>query len=234
MTTDQKDLVPTNNVNQVIQLAITQGADIDRLEKLLELQERYEANEAKKAYHKAMASFKANPPSIFKDRHVRFQTAKGVTEYDHATLANVCRTINSELSKYGLSASWKTFQDEQLVSVTCCITHELGHQERTTLSAGRDESGGKNAIQALGSTVSYLERYTLLSITGLATDDMDNDGGDIRETITPEQVANIEALMQEVGADLNRFLEYYKIEDLADIPAEKYERVIKDIERKRQ
>ena len=35
----------------VISQAISSGADLDKLEKLLALQERWEANEAKKAYH---------------------------------------------------------------------------------------------------------------------------------------------------------------------------------------
>ena len=39
-----------------------------------------------------------------------------------------------------------------------------------------DTSGGKNNIQAMGSAVSYLERYTLLAITGLSTKEMDDDG----------------------------------------------------------
>jgi hypothetical protein len=58
------------------------NVDIDKLAKLLDIQERWEANEAKKAYVEAMAAFKASPPTIYKDRHVKY----GNTEYDHASL----------------------------------------------------------------------------------------------------------------------------------------------------
>jgi len=159
----------------MISLAISKGADLDKLEKLLTLQERWEANEAKKAYNMAMSEFKANPPKINKDKDVSFTTTKGKTSYSHASLANVTDKISQELSKHGLSASWMTKQEGN-VAVTCKITHSKGHSEETTLSAPSDVSGSKNPIQAIGSTVTYLERYTLLALTGLATYDMDDDG----------------------------------------------------------
>lgn len=161
----------------IICQAITGGADLEKLEKLLELQERWEANEAKKAYNHAMAAFKAHPPDIEKDKKVEFKTSVGMMRYNHASLANVTEKINASLSRYGLSASWITAQSPNgVISVTCKITHDLGHSETTTLSAGPDGSGSKNSIQAIGSTISYLERYTLLALTGLATHEMDDDG----------------------------------------------------------
>jgi hypothetical protein len=51
----------------------------------------------------------------------------------------------------------------------------MGHSERTTLSATADTSGSKNSIQAIGSTVTYLQRYTLLAAVGLAAGG-DDDG----------------------------------------------------------
>jgi len=152
------------------------GIDVDKLAKLFEIQEKWDAEQARKAYHVAMADFKANPPEILKDRHVKFTTSKGTTEYDHATLWNITKTINESLSKYGFSATWETGQDNGAVKVTCKLTHVLGHCEQTTLSAPPDKSGGKNDIQAVGSAVSYLQRYTLLAATGLTTQDMDDDG----------------------------------------------------------
>jgi hypothetical protein len=170
----QELTVIDTNVNspaELIRAAVAGKADLQQLKELLAIQRDYEANEARKAYHKAMAAFKANPPKIEKDR----QVAYGNTKYSHASLANVTEKISVELSKYGLSASWTT-KTNGVVSVTCKITHELGHSEETTLSAASDTSGSKNAIQAIGSTITYLERYTLLALTGLATYDQDDDG----------------------------------------------------------
>ena len=168
---------PVSPLATAAQLCQTnEGMDVGKLKELLELQERWEATQAKKAYMEAMTAFKATPPEILKDRHVNYQTSKGITDYNHASLANVTSTINLELSKHGLTASWITSQDNGSVKVTCKITHVQGHSEITCLSAAPDATGSKNAIQSIGSTVTYLQRYTLLALTGLATHDQDDDG----------------------------------------------------------
>lgn len=160
---------------ELINIAITKNADLERLEKLLILREKWDANEARKAYHVAMAEFKANSPQILKDRKVKYSTDKGTVGYTHASLYNVTEKINKELSRHGLSSSWIT-QHNGNIAVTCKITHVKGHSEQTSLSAPADTSGAKNAIQAIGSTITYLERYTLLALTGLATYGQDDDG----------------------------------------------------------
>lgn len=212
--------VPRMGPSALIELAISKGADLDKLEKLLTLQERYEATEARKAYNKAIAEFKANPPKIDKDRDVAY----GNTKYSHASLGNVTEKINSELSKYGLSASWSTKQNGS-VSVTCKITHVRGHSEETTLSAASDTSGSKNAIQAIGSTITYLERYTLLALTGLATYDQDDDGiaaGPAVEYITDKQRSELLDMAVDAKADMPKFMAYLKVEDLSKLPRSEF------------
>ena len=175
IVSEEKAVVSTGGPSALIQMAINSGADLEKLKSLLDLQEKWEAIEARKAYNSAMSEFKANPPKIDKDREVSFKTDRGQVNYHHATLGNVTEKINSELSKYGLSAGWLIKQNGS-ISVTCRITHVKGHSEETTLSAPADNSGSKNTIQAIGSTVTYLSRYTLLSLFGLATFDQDDDG----------------------------------------------------------
>ena len=161
---------------EMMQMALKGGVDPAQLKELFAVQKDWEANEARKAYHVAMTDFKANPPEISKDKKVNYKTKQGgVVKYAHASLANVVKQINVALSKQGLSASWRTQQNGKIV-VTCRIAHVLGHYEETSLAAESDTSGSKNPIQAISSTVSYLERYTLLALTGLATYDQDNDG----------------------------------------------------------
>ncbi|MEW6022821.1 MAG: ERF family protein [Pseudomonadota bacterium] len=157
----------------LLRYALENGADLDRLEKLMELQQRYEENEARKAYVNAMAEFKLNPPQIVKDKLVQFSG----TSYTHATLGNVTSAIVEGLAKHGFSHRWDTEQQGANVSVTCTITHRKGHSERTTLSAAKDDSGKKNNIQQMASAITYLQRYTLLAATGLATHDQVDDDG---------------------------------------------------------
>lgn len=206
---------PAKTPAELIQIAVTSGADLEQLEKLMNLQERWEANEARKAYHKAMSAFKENPPKIDKDKNVGYNTAKGNVKYSHASLYNVVDKITAELSKHGLSASWRTKQNGT-IAVTCIITHVLGHSEEVTLSANADTTGAKNDIQAMGSTITYLERYTLLAATGLATFDQDNDGRGVSvEKLDENKLKIIKDLL--AGTDETKFLAYMNVEKIEDI-----------------
>lgn len=158
---------------QLLQIATQQGADIEKLSQLMALQERWEANEARKAFTVAMAEFKSNPPAILKSKQVNIP---GGARFAHATLADVCDGVCAALSQHGLSHKWETAQANDQISVTCTITHRLGHKESVTLTASPDDSGKKNGIQQIASTVTYLQRYTLMAATGLAAKDMDDDG----------------------------------------------------------
>ena len=209
----------------MIQAAIQGGADLDKLAQLLELQERWEANEARKAYNKAMAAFKANPPKIIKDRRVGYKSKGQFVGYQHASLANVTEAISSALSKHGLSASWTTEQNGAVV-VRCKITHEMGHFEETSLSAPADTTGSKNSIQAIGSTITYLERYTLLALTGLATYDMDDDGMTTEPVLSVKQVAEIADLLKKTGSDEKKFCAYMNVDSVKDILASDYGRAM--------
>ena len=173
---------------QMLQVAVEQNADLEKMQKLMDLHERWEANQARKAYVKAMAAFKAEPHEIVKDTHVNFGTQKGATDYYHATLGQVCEVVGVGLAPHGLAHNWKTAQNEKgLITVTCVITHEEGHREEVSLSAMPDTSGSKNAIQALGSAVTYLERYTLMAATGLAAAGQDDDGAEAGDKPVPEE-----------------------------------------------
>lgn len=203
-----QEITPMTMLNMLVQ----QGAEPDKLAQMMELQERWEANNARKAYVAAINEFRSNPPDIYKDKKVSFDTQKGKTEYSHAKLDSVTKILGEALSKYGLSYAWKTEQGEGgVVKVTCIITHVLGHSESTSLQASPDQSGGKNNIQAVGSTVSYLERYTLLALTGMATKDMDDDGNSAGiAKITQDQANEIHAKITDNKLDMDRFLKWLK------------------------
>lgn len=207
----------------MMELAIKEKASPEQIEKMMELQERWEKNEARKAYHVGMAAFKAAPPRIDKDASVKY----GQTAYKHATLANVTEKINKALSGHGLSAAWQTEQKEKQIAVTCKITHILGHSESTTLEAPADSSGAKNTIQAIGSTVTYLQRYTILSLTGLATSEMDDDGAATEaEYISGTQLVTINEYFDSLNVDVPKFKEFMDVEDIGKILASDYNKAV--------
>lgn len=161
----------------LLQLAVEQGADLDRLERLMALQERWEQNEARKAFVDAMAAFKAEPLTIYKRKRVGYETRDGdFVGYSHAELSDVCEVLVPAMGRHGLSHSWDVRQESGRVYVTCTVTHRLGHSTSVTMDAAPDSSGKKNAVQQIASAVTYLQRYTVLAVTGMATTGMDDDG----------------------------------------------------------
>lgn len=178
---------PAATPSDLLRYAMEQKADPAYLRELLLLQREWESDQAKKAFVQAMASFKAQTIKIEKDKHVSFTTQKGTTSYDHATIGNVVGVIVSAMAPFGLSHRWITEQKDGRVIVTCEIRHARGHAETTALMASPDDSGGKNSIQAIASTVTYLQRYTLLAATGLATSDQEDDDGEGPKTDERQQ-----------------------------------------------
>lgn len=217
---------------QMLQIAVAKGVDTEQIKALMDLQREWKADKARDAFHAAMNAFRSETLTIVKSKPVAF----GTTAYKHATLAGIVDVAAPALSKHGLSHRWETSQEGGAITVSCVITHQLGHSERTTLTAAPDTSGGKNSIQAIGSTVSYLQRYTFTAITGLAAKDQDDDArssGD-DDNITDKQAADLEALITEVAANKIAFLKTCKVERIEDLPASKYAGAVARLEAKRK
>ena len=152
------------------------GAGLEQIEKMMDLLERNERHEAEKAYNEALAAFKAKNIRIVKRKLVDFPSKGGRTSYKHAELDDVVQAVGPELSDHGFAWSWKTHQAGRDITVVCTLRHRLGHAETVQLTAQPDETGGKNAIQAIISTTTYLMRHTLKQITGVAEAGEDDDG----------------------------------------------------------
>lgn len=157
---------------QLIQMAVQNGGAIEQLEKLMELQERWEEKEARKAYFDSLTQFQSQMPIIEKKKTVAFNQ----TNYKYAPLDDIMEQIRPSLKANGLTVRWEQEQKDNDIIVTCIITHKLGHSERVRLSGNPDVSGKKNSVQSIASTVTYLRRYTVTGALGIATADEDFDG----------------------------------------------------------
>ena len=165
--------VQQNSPVAMMMQALSAGVTVEQMQGMLAVQKEWEANEARKAYVVAMAQFKKDPPEIFKRKNVAFAG----TSYNHATLGDVTTQIVNGLAEHGISHRWDTKQAGGKITVTCILTHNMGHSESTSLEASPDNSGKKNDIQQMASSVTYLQRYTLLAASGLATKDVEDDDG---------------------------------------------------------
>jgi len=184
--------LPTSEAAVLLQVisrvAADKDIDLDRVERLFAMHEKITAKQAEKDFIEAMAKFKETAPRIMKTKLVGFahRDGEGNTSYRHATLGAVCQAAVVGLGAVGISHRWDLATADGKIAVTCVLTHLGGHSTKTTLSGAADASGKKNAIQQVASTITYLERYTLLAATGLATEDQDDDGqGSHEEDDTP-------------------------------------------------
>jgi len=166
-------------MHPLVQVAVATGqVDPATMRELLAVQRDWEAGEARKSYVRDMALVKADlPPVLARD-------ATGHTN-NYTSLAHLTDTVTGPLAARGFAIHYDTAQDQR-VAVTCRITHHLGHSEAVTLSAPPDKGPGRSEVQAIGSTITYLRRYTLAAALGLATADMDDaDEGRPEDKINP-------------------------------------------------
>src|SRR6185437_11789428 len=158
----------------LIQTAVSMGAGVETLRELFALKKEVEADEARKAFNEAFSAFKMEAVHVVKNVTYKDGPLKGKR---HADLFAVVDAVTPALSKHGLSMSWKLSKDEKdWLEVTCTVRHAMGHSESVSMGSEPDTGPARNAIQARASAKTYLERYTALSILGLAAEDMDDDG----------------------------------------------------------
>lgn len=206
----------------------------ERVNQAFEFYQRVKQEKAREAFNAAMAEARAEIPPILKNRKVDFTSAKGRTNYKHEDLAGIAEIVDPILGKHGLSYRFRTTAElNEPVRVTCIVSHRLGYAEENTLPGPRDESGNKNSIQAIGSTITYLQRYTLKAALGLSSAH-DDDGrraemkqGDIDPlaTIDEKQQAEIKSLLEATNTNVGKFLDFAKAETVSDILAKDFTRL---------
>ena len=167
--------IQKSNPINLLEIAVTKGADIGQLKELMDLQERWEKREAKKEFLSAISNFQSIVPVIKKGKTAKINSSKGFFSYKYADLGSISQSIKKALKECGLSYRWEFEESNNKLKCHCYVSHLAGHTEITTMEAGKDSSGSKNDIQQTGSTQTYLQRYTLIGALGLSTAEEDND-----------------------------------------------------------
>lgn len=180
---EARDLTPRQLQGDVVQVgggtlmevigraAADPNTDVDKLERLLGMYERITAQQAKAAFTAALAALQPTLPTI----EERGKTDK--TTY--AKWEDINDAIRQLLHAQGFALNFRVARTESSVAVTGILSHQDGHSEETTLDLPVDTGPGRNAVQAVGSSVSYGKRYAalaLLNITSRAPSDADDDG----------------------------------------------------------
>lgn len=223
------DVAPASSLTpmQMAYQLISNGADLGSVKEMLAMSRELAAEQARQAFDAAMSAAKSEITPVIKN-------ATGHNSKKYADFAAIAKAVDPIISRHGLSYRFRTKQDDR-IHVTCILAHEAGHSEETTLAGPPDATGSKNAIQAIGSTLTYLQRYTLVQALGLAASE-DDDGASAGNamTISEEQLKKLQTLASEVGGDVAKLCGHFKIDSLPDLPIARFAEAVGIMELKRQ
>lgn len=176
-------------------LATNKDVDVDKLEKILNMQERIIDKEAEQLFNQAMARVQAEMPVIEK------KAKNDQTHSFYATLGDVISTITPVFTKHGFSVSFNTKQSQLgdgFIKVIAYVSHSAGHTREYQHDLPIDDKGIKgnvNKIELHGraSAISYGQRYLLCLIFNLATGtDIDGNKPEaVSQGITEETLKKI-------------------------------------------
>lgn len=202
----------------VIERVVTDpNASMDKLERMLAMKEQMDRSAAERSFAAAFAAASAEFPPIPLN-------GKGHNGKPYATLKDIIALTRPVLSSHGLSLNFD-IQTGDKVRVTARLSHRDGHVQTTTMDLPADNSGSKNAVQAVGSTQTYGQRYTAQAILGLSLgEDTEDDGAGAGKgsTITAEQFIALRGLLDQSGSDEGRFLKFFKVEHLEELPLARF------------
>lgn len=209
-----QDVVPQDPIMALMsKFASNDSISPEKAKMLLDIyvdgQRRMQEMQDERAFADAMADFKKNPPKIIKNRVARAEKdGRLLYTYNFADLDAYATAIMAGLAERGITWSFPFTEANEKITVSCILRYGLYTHEPTTMTAGPDNTGGKNAIQAKASTISYLERYTLCGASGFTAAMPDSDGkppksdAPQKETIPDDKVDEwIEALQQAPDID---------------------------------
>jgi len=202
------------------------------MEKLVNLYERLEDRKAHAQFNADFAAFKAECPAIKKTEQVAFGAVGSKTQYTLAPLDGICATVDPILQRHGFAYSWDSEVQEGLMRVSCTLTHSAGDSRASSFSCPFTTKAGMSDQQKYASALTYGKRQSLTSVLGLATTDTDTDAA-LAETIGAEQIADLDSLIDEVGADRARFLKFCGVKNIEAIQSHAYGAAVKALEAKR-
>lgn len=219
--------------------AVANGAQVEQVDKLIELVKFNDDREALRAFNRAFTDAQKEFPNVKKTKQAH--------NSKYAPLDEEVRQMKPVLSAHGFSFRHEVSEnDNNSITVRCILAHRDGHSESATLTGPADNSGKKNSIQAIGSSVTYLRRYTFEAVTGLVTTDQDDDAQTANqpasvEKITEEQANQIYAALDEMGKTKDKFINAFRINASApnikmieDIPASGFQAAMQMIQNQRK
>ena len=212
-------------------LATNPALNIETFRELLRARRQEEDRAAERAFNDAMSQAKGELQPVLKTRDVDYPSKKeggGRTKYKYESFADVARSVDPVFSAHGLSYRFGIEQGGDLVRVICIVSHRDGHSERIKLEGKVDPgSTGMSMVQALGSALTYLQRYSLRAAIGLAAG-VDDDGrgaGGTSPRIVAEQAEELRNLFEDTGRSVVTMLQLIGVAGIDEMNVDQFMRV---------
>ncbi len=156
-------------------LARDRALTVDKLGSLIALQEHIQEVEAKAAFEDAYARMQPGIPIISKRGRILNKEKQVQSHY--AKYEDIRKIVDPILRAHGFHMHFRTeWPETGVLEVVSILTHSRGHSRESRFRSAADASGGKNAIQGLGSADSYGKRYGPINLLNIVCEGQDDDG----------------------------------------------------------
>lgn len=213
------------------------SVDIDKMERLIAMQERVEARHADAAFTAAKIAMRPQLPVIDQRGRITIRDKnnpdKIIQETKFARFEDIHAAVTPILTDFGFDVTFKNgLSQDGKVRVTTILKHVGGHSEETYFDLPHDSSGSKNAVQAVGSSTSYAKRYGMLSILNIRVAGEDDDANTAigEPPISVKQYDELQRLIISTQSVVERFEKYLigaqRLKDgerLEDLPAKHFQ-----------
>lgn len=157
-----------------IQNQLLESQDEGTFNRLMTLRREHLNQEAKKEFMVAFSFLQAALPSVKKSGKASFKTKQnGQVQYSFVKIDDLTEALKPIICQHGFSFMFRQKEIHDRIAVCCVVMHVSGHQEVVEMTAPVDNTGAKNHLQAIASTVSYLKRLTFVSAFGVSVTDED-------------------------------------------------------------
>ena len=197
---EQKNVSKEANSYDILMRAIELNVDLDAFEKLVNLVEKVQIDKAKREFYEAFAKFQSQVPPILKSSEVNM--GAGRPRYNYASLYDIISKIQKPLGDNNLSFRWEISNNNDIITVTCILSHSGGYELQTSIQASKDATPGKSNVQAIASTITYLKRYTLVSLLGIGTADPDDDAQSTINIDKKQDIVDKDKIISQLKSEL--------------------------------
>lgn len=183
----------------LLALAVRQGASVDTLERLMVVRKELQAEQAKKAFDAAMSAFQAEVPIIVRSR------AGHENRYNYAPLEKIVGMVTPIMAKHGFSHKEDGVVTEGWVEAIVVVTHRDGHSTTTRFKVPAESKAGMSPQQKYGAAMTYATRYAFCAAFGIRTADSDTDCSPEADESTTSLLSKLWEILKPVRGEANNW-----------------------------